>query len=140
VETAVLPDGWRDRLVPIRNQNTGGGTGLCLEIHDLADARKTSPSSKACCVIVWHKWKSFAPAWSQLSWWRNDKNFAAPGWNGLPRRTKFEVGREADQAGLKFTERALRRAQQLSYSQRRIIFKPEVVPRCCARGRARSAS
>jgi len=36
VEMAILPDGWRTRLVPIHNQNTGGGTGLCLEIHDLA--------------------------------------------------------------------------------------------------------
>jgi hypothetical protein len=35
-ETAILPVGWRDRLVPVHNQNTGGGTGLCLEIHDLA--------------------------------------------------------------------------------------------------------
>lgn len=33
---AVLPAGWRDRLVPIRNGNTGGVTGLCLEVHDLA--------------------------------------------------------------------------------------------------------
>lgn len=33
--TARLPDGWRDRLVPIRNENTHGVTGLCLEIHDL---------------------------------------------------------------------------------------------------------
>jgi hypothetical protein len=36
VETAVLPAGWQERLVPVRNPNTGGGTGLCLEIHDLA--------------------------------------------------------------------------------------------------------
>jgi hypothetical protein len=36
METTVLPEGWRNRLVPIHNQNTGGGTGLCLEIHDLA--------------------------------------------------------------------------------------------------------
>lgn len=34
--TAVLPDGWRDRLITVRNANTGGGTGLCLEVHDLA--------------------------------------------------------------------------------------------------------
>ena len=34
-ETAVLSSGWKDRLIPIRNENTGGGTGLCLEIHDL---------------------------------------------------------------------------------------------------------
>lgn len=36
VETAVLPEGWCDRLIPIQNPNTGGGKGLCLEIHDLA--------------------------------------------------------------------------------------------------------
>jgi hypothetical protein len=35
-ETAVLPPGWKERLIPIQNENTGGGRGLCLEIHDLA--------------------------------------------------------------------------------------------------------
>src|SRR5579864_8868933 len=35
-ETAVLPSGWKDRLIAIRNENTGGGAGLCLEVHDLA--------------------------------------------------------------------------------------------------------
>lgn len=34
--TATLPAGWSDRLVPIANENTGGATGWCLEIHDLA--------------------------------------------------------------------------------------------------------
>ncbi len=34
--TATLPAGWRQRLVPIRNDNTGGATGWCLEVHDLA--------------------------------------------------------------------------------------------------------
>lgn len=33
--TARLPGGWEDRLVPIRNPNTRGATGWCLEIHDL---------------------------------------------------------------------------------------------------------
>lgn len=33
--TATLPDGWRDRLVPIDNSNTNGYIGLCLEVHDL---------------------------------------------------------------------------------------------------------
>ena len=33
--TAILPEGWRERLVPIRNANTRGATGWCLEIHDL---------------------------------------------------------------------------------------------------------
>lgn len=36
VETAVVPAGWRERLVVVRNSNTGSGAGLCLEIHDLA--------------------------------------------------------------------------------------------------------
>jgi len=34
--TAVLPRGWRERLVPIDNENTAGVVGLCLEVHDLA--------------------------------------------------------------------------------------------------------
>jgi len=34
-DTAVLPAGWRDRLIPICNANTRGATGWCLEIHDL---------------------------------------------------------------------------------------------------------
>lgn len=33
--TAVLPEGWKERLIPVRNANTRGATGLCLEIHDL---------------------------------------------------------------------------------------------------------
>jgi len=33
--TATLPAGWQERLVPIRNPNTRGATGWCLEIHDL---------------------------------------------------------------------------------------------------------
>jgi hypothetical protein len=33
--TAVLPRGWKDRLVAIRNENTRGAIGLCLEVHDL---------------------------------------------------------------------------------------------------------
>ena len=33
--TAVLPRDWESRLVPIRNENTRGATGLCLEVHDL---------------------------------------------------------------------------------------------------------
>jgi hypothetical protein len=51
VETAVLPDGWRDRLVPIRNQNTGGGTGLCLEIHDLAVSKLVAGREKDLAFI-----------------------------------------------------------------------------------------
>lgn len=35
-ETAVLPKGWQERLVPIQNPNTDLRIGYCLEPHDLA--------------------------------------------------------------------------------------------------------
>ena len=35
-KTAVLPKGWKGRLVAVNNENTGGVTGYCLEAHDLA--------------------------------------------------------------------------------------------------------
>ena len=33
--TATLPEGWQDRLVPIRGPGTLGYTGWALEVHDL---------------------------------------------------------------------------------------------------------
>jgi len=33
--TATLPAGWRVRLIPVKNANTRGHTGWCLEIYDL---------------------------------------------------------------------------------------------------------
>jgi hypothetical protein len=38
-KTAVLPGGWKKRLVPIKNKNTHGITGWCLEIYDLAASK-----------------------------------------------------------------------------------------------------
>lgn len=35
-ETAVFPEDWQDRAVHLRNENTGGATAICPEIHDLA--------------------------------------------------------------------------------------------------------
>ncbi|HVE48098.1 MAG TPA: DUF6036 family nucleotidyltransferase [Casimicrobiaceae bacterium] len=35
-DTATLPDGWQARLTSVKNKNTGGVEGLCLEVHDLA--------------------------------------------------------------------------------------------------------
>ncbi len=46
VETATLPDGWRERLVPVRTPATGGATGLCLEIHDLAVSKLAAGREK----------------------------------------------------------------------------------------------
>ena len=44
--TATLPPGWQDRLVPIRNENTGGATGWCLEVHDLAASKLVAGRQK----------------------------------------------------------------------------------------------
>lgn len=44
--TAVLPAGWKDRLVPVCNENTRGATGWCLEIHDLLLAKSVAGRNK----------------------------------------------------------------------------------------------
>jgi hypothetical protein len=44
--TAILPRGWRDRLVRISNPNTSGITGLCLEVHDLAISKYVAGREK----------------------------------------------------------------------------------------------
>lgn len=44
--TAILPAGWKDRLIPVRNENTGTGCGLCLEVHDLAVAKLAAGREK----------------------------------------------------------------------------------------------
>jgi hypothetical protein len=44
--TAVLPNGWRQRLVRIENANTRGVAGLCLEVHDLAVAKHVAGREK----------------------------------------------------------------------------------------------
>jgi hypothetical protein len=38
-ETAIAPAGWEGRLVAVRNENTRGATGWCLEAHDLVLAK-----------------------------------------------------------------------------------------------------
>jgi len=44
--TAVLPTGWEQRLVPIHNPNTGGATGWCLDVHDLAASKLVAGREK----------------------------------------------------------------------------------------------
>ena len=44
--TATLPAGWSDRLVPLANDNTGGATGWCLEVHDLAVSKLVAGRDK----------------------------------------------------------------------------------------------
>jgi hypothetical protein len=38
-KTAVLPEGWRGRLIAVAAENTDPGRGWCLEAHDLAIAK-----------------------------------------------------------------------------------------------------
>lgn len=50
--TATLPEGWRERLVPIRNENTRGATGWCLEVHDLAVSKLIAGREKDITFIA----------------------------------------------------------------------------------------
>ena len=44
--TAVLPGGWKERLVAVKNENTRGNIGWCLEPHDLAVAKAVAGREK----------------------------------------------------------------------------------------------
>ena len=44
--TAVLPQGWRDRLILVAGENTRFVRGWCLEIHDLAIAKYVAGREK----------------------------------------------------------------------------------------------
>jgi len=45
-ETATLPAGWKERLVPIRNAATLGATGWCLDVHDLVISKYAAGREK----------------------------------------------------------------------------------------------
>jgi uncharacterized nucleotidyltransferase DUF6036 len=44
--TAVLPHGWRDRLVALETESTRPGRGLCLEPHDCAISKMVAGRPK----------------------------------------------------------------------------------------------
>lgn len=44
--TAILPHGWEQRVVRLSNANTGGATGLCVDVHDLALSKYAAPSMR----------------------------------------------------------------------------------------------
>ena len=50
-DTAVLPAGWRERLIPLRNENTRRATGWCLEVHDLAVSKLVAGREKDCAYL-----------------------------------------------------------------------------------------
>lgn len=45
-ETAILPDGWSNRLIRIQNTNTDLKVGLCLEPHDLTASKLAAGREK----------------------------------------------------------------------------------------------
>jgi len=56
--TAVLPDGWKDRLVPVENSNTNGIRGLCLDPHDMVIAKLIAGRDKdyaVCSILIGRK-------------------------------------------------------------------------------------
>jgi len=44
--TAVLPDGWRERMILVSGENTRFVRGWCLEVHDLAIAKYVAGREK----------------------------------------------------------------------------------------------
>ncbi len=50
-QTAILPDGWRERLIPYLTPGTSGVTAHCLEPHDLwiSKAVAARPKDKEFC-------------------------------------------------------------------------------------------
>lgn len=46
VTTAVLPAGWRERLVTFHTPGTGAGRGLCPEPHDLVVSKLVAHREK----------------------------------------------------------------------------------------------
>lgn len=45
-DTARLPQGWQQRLIPVKNDNTGGVTGWCLAPLDLAASKLVAGRAK----------------------------------------------------------------------------------------------
>ncbi|HSU66475.1 MAG TPA: DUF6036 family nucleotidyltransferase [Tepidisphaeraceae bacterium] len=44
--TAILPDGWKERLVKVETPGTAGAIGWCLEPHDLAVSKLVAGREK----------------------------------------------------------------------------------------------
>jgi hypothetical protein len=51
-ETATLPVGWQQRLIPVSNENTGGATGWCLDPHDIALSKLAARREKDIAYVA----------------------------------------------------------------------------------------
>jgi hypothetical protein len=45
-DLAAFPEGWTDRLTPFRTRRTGGVTGWCAELHDVATSKLAADRKK----------------------------------------------------------------------------------------------
>lgn len=61
-ETIIAPEGWRDRLVPVRNENTRNCTGWCLELHDLAVSKLAAGREKDMEFLRGMQWEGLLEA------------------------------------------------------------------------------
>lgn len=53
IDSATLPEGWRERTVPVSDvRDTGGCTGHCLEAHDLAASKLVAFRDKDRTFVV----------------------------------------------------------------------------------------
>ena len=50
--TAILPRGWEQRLTPLRNENTDGAVGWCLDPHDLAISKLAARREKDLAYVA----------------------------------------------------------------------------------------
>lgn len=59
VSTAVLPGGWRERLVSLETPNTAPGRGLCLDPHDCVVSKLVAGAGRItillgrCSAQIW---------------------------------------------------------------------------------------
>lgn len=98
-ETAVLPTGWEERLVPVQGPGTSGRVGLCLEPHDLCVAKLAAAREKDSGSLV--RW--WTPAFlsptrslSVRSRWRNRTRERGPRSSvGSPRSDRRRGGGRA---------------------------------------------
>jgi hypothetical protein len=49
---AAFPEGWADRLIPFRTRHTGGVTGWCVELHDVAASKLSAGREKDLNYVV----------------------------------------------------------------------------------------
>ncbi len=64
---ATLPEGWTERLVAFRTEDTGGVTGWCLEIHDLVASKLAAGREKILSLLRLYLGANFSTRASYLT-------------------------------------------------------------------------